>query len=121
MDWVPVARDFSRHVYHSARWAAIRDLAMKREVTTQGFVPSGMCELCFSHGLYRPAKVVHHIVHITPENVDDPGVTLNADNLMRLCQDCHAAVHSSADYDGPSRYHFDEAGNIVRDDDGWLY
>lgn len=56
-------------------------------------VPPGMCERCFYLGKLTPARVVHHKKHITPENVGDPKVTLAYDNLMRLCQDCHAYVH----------------------------
>lgn len=116
-----MARDFSRHIYHSARWQGIQSLAMQRTETTVGMVPPNMCERCYQHGLIKPAKVVHHITWITPENVDDPSVTLNLDNLMRLCQDCHAAVHSKNPDEAPRRYLFDEQGNIVRKEDTWLY
>jgi 5-methylcytosine-specific restriction endonuclease McrA len=50
--------------------------------------------------------------------VDDPHITLNFDNFQRLCQDCHAAVHSSTP---ESRVTFDENGNIVwKETDGGL-
>ena len=55
-----------------------------------------------------PAKVVHHKVHLTPANIDDPHVALNYDNFQRLCQDCHAFVHSSQD---EPRVVFDDQGN----------
>ena len=115
-----MARDFSKKVYHSALWLHIADVAMKRTETTTGVVPPGMCERCYQHGLLRPAKLIHHITPITPYNVNDASVTLNLDNLMRLCQDCHAAVHSCRD-DGPRRYRVDEHGNIVRNEEQWLY
>lgn len=94
---------------------------MTRTDTTTGQVPSGMCERCYHHGFLNPAKVVHHITHVSPENVDDPSVTLNLDNLMRLCQDCHAAVHSKNADIGPRRYRFDENGNLVREEDTWQW
>lgn len=61
----------------------------------------------------RPAKVVHHKIHLTPQNISDPSVTLAFDNFQRLCQDCHAAVHTGYE---PPRYTFDENGDIVRRD-----
>lgn len=116
-----MAREFSKHIYKSARWQKLQRFAMERRETTTGLVPPGMCERCYQHGLIRPAKVVHHVTWITPENVNDPSVTLNADNLMRLCQDCHAAAHSSTPDEGPPRYGFDENGNIIRKEDTWRW
>jgi len=53
----------------------------------------GLCQICFSRGLIEPAVHVHHKTHITPENVDDPNVTLNENNLMALCESCHQEQH----------------------------
>lgn len=53
----------------------------------------GLCERCLAKGLYTPGKVVHHKIHLTPENISDPRVALGWENLQLLCQDCHAAVH----------------------------
>ena len=86
-----------------------------------GRVPPGMCERCYAHGALVPAKVVHHITPISEDNVDDPNVTLNLDNLMRLCQDCHAVVHSSNKDAVRPRVAFDEHGNVIRRDDAWLF
>lgn len=79
-------------------------------VSPDRIVPPGLCELCFSRGIYKPAKLVHHIIHVSPENVDDPHITLNYDNFQRLCQDCHAEVHRGTP---ESRVTFDEHGNVV--------
>lgn len=73
-------------------------------------VPPGMCERCFANGDWTPAKVVHHIIHLSPENIDDPHVALSYDNFQRLCQDCHAAVHTDS---GEMRVTFDESGRVV--------
>lgn len=116
-----MAREFAKPLYHSARWLHLQKLAMERTETTTGSVPPGMCERCYEHGLLKPAKVVHHITHVSPENVGDPSVTLNLDNLMRLCQECHAAVHSSNPDQGPPRCGFDENGNVVFREDTWQW
>ena len=84
---------------------------MVRPVETPfGTVPPGMCERCYSNGVLRPAKVVHHVIHLNPKNINDPSVTLGFDNFQRLCQDCHAYVHTGYE---PPRYSFDENGDIV--------
>ena len=36
----------------------------------------------------RPLEV-HHKIPITPENVNNPQITLNWDNLELLCKTCH--------------------------------
>lgn len=76
-----------------------------------GIIPPLMCERCYEAGKLVPAKVVHHKVHLSPQNINDPNITLSFDNFQRLCQDCHAAVHSGQE---PMRMSFDEHGNVVR-------
>ena len=80
------------------------------EVPPSSVVPPGMCERCFVMGRLTPAKVVHHKVHLTPTNVTDPHVGLAYDNLQRLCQDCHADVHSGS---SGRRAEFDDDGMVV--------
>ncbi|MED4530925.1 HNH endonuclease [Metabacillus fastidiosus] len=48
----------------------------------------GLCERCTG-----PGKIVHHKKYITPENIDDPIITLSFSNLELLCQDCHNREH----------------------------
>lgn len=55
----------------------------------------GLCERCLAAGIYKPGKVVHHRVHLTDDNVSNPTVSLNPENLELLCQDCHNAEHHS--------------------------
>lgn len=89
---------------------------MERVIDTPfGLVPPMMCERCFANGKLVPAKVVHHVIHLNPENINDPHITLSYDNFQRLCQDCHAAVHTG--YERP-RYTFDEDGNLVSREEG---
>jgi len=53
----------------------------------------GLCELCAKKGLIVPAVHVHHKIHITPDNLDNPAITLDHSNLMALCEACHAEQH----------------------------
>ena len=52
-----------------------------------------LCEVCRKKGLIVPATQVHHKHPITPENLKDPRITLNYENLMALCDECHQAQH----------------------------
>ena len=72
-------------------------------------------------GELKPADVVHHKIPLTPENVDDPDISLNPDRLIALCDDCHTEVHrmlgvgamNGRKEDEP-RVGFDADGNVVR-------
>lgn len=50
---------------------------------------SYLCRRCFA-----PAEEVHHITHLTEENINDVSISLNPENLMALCRDCHQREHS---------------------------
>ena len=59
----------------------------------------------------EPGIIVHHKKHITPENINNPRVTLSFDNLELLCARHHNEEHKSK-YE--KRYRFDEYGNIIQ-------
>lgn len=69
----------------------------------------GLCEVCLSRGIIRHGDTVHHKIHLTPENINDPEVTLNDDNLQLVCRDCHAEIHKKKE----KRYRVTESGKIV--------
>jgi 5-methylcytosine-specific restriction endonuclease McrA len=60
-------------------------------------------------GLMVPAEIVHHKVHLTPENINDPSVSLAWENLEALCRECHAEEHTGH----PKRFKVDENGRII--------
>lgn len=69
----------------------------------------------------RPATEVHHIIHLSPSNIWDPAVSLNPENLMSVCRDCHFEEHrgehargrEAAEKAGGYPYRFDENGMLV--------
>lgn len=69
----------------------------------------GLCEICLAKGVYKPGEIVHHKVHISPQNITDPTVTLNWDNLQLVCRDCHAKIHDSR----KRRYKLDDLGRVI--------
>lgn len=95
-----MARDFARALYKSKAWKSLREAYMQKPVAClDGRVcPPGMCERCFERGKLVPAEICHHIIHLNRDNVGDPNISLNPDNLMRVCRDCHAEIHYPDDY-----------------------
>ena len=66
-----------------------------------------------------PAKEVHHIRHLDPKNIWNPEITLNPDNLISLCHECHHQEHKGEHGGGRKKeeeypYEFDENGQLVR-------
>jgi 5-methylcytosine-specific restriction endonuclease McrA len=67
----------------------------------------GLCERCLSKGLIVPGAEVHHKIRLTPDNIDDPAIALNWDNLELLCKQCHLEEHQQ------KRWRADETGHIA--------
>lgn len=93
-------KEFAEQFYKSKAWQKCRAEYVKRA--------RGLCEVCLSKGLYRPGEIVHHKTPLTPENIHDPAVTINWDNLLLLCRDCHAVAHKPS-----KRYKVDELGRVI--------
>lgn len=100
-----MARPFAEQFYSSMAWQNCRDAYRKSR--------RGLCELCLAKGIITAGVIVHHKKHITPQNISDPNITLNWDNLQLLCAEHHAEVHKKRD---GQRYVFDPYGNCVVDD-----
>lgn len=97
-----MAREFARQFYKSAAWQQARKLALIRD--------HGMCQ---TPGCFMPAEEVHHIIELTPNNISDPRIALNLDNLKCLCRECHMRIHRG---ESVERYHFDAMGNMIIDE-----
>ena len=69
----------------------------------------GLCERCG-----RPGKIVHHKIYLTPENINDPYITLSFENLELLCSSCHNKEHHSTDVTAEGLC-FNEHGELVVD------
>lgn len=95
-------KEYAKDFYKSAAWKRARQTVIKRA--------NGLCERCRAAGLYRPGVIVHHKDYITPENIHNPGVTLNLDNLEYLCEDCHNKEHKAKPN---NRYRFNSDGKLL--------
>lgn len=92
-------QDFARKFYLSKAWRETRDYIFKRDM--------GLCVRCG-----KPGAIVHHKTHLTPQNIDNPSITLSEDNLELLCRECHAIAHM-AQPTTASGLMFDDEGNLV--------
>lgn len=93
-------KDFAKSFYKSPAWQNARKSYMKSV--------GGLCEKCRKAGIYKAGEIVHHKIHITPDNIDDPDITLNWDNLELLCRECHYLMHN----DSKRRYIVDASGKV---------
>lgn len=104
-----MAREFAKRFYKSKSWKATRQAYFESR--------HGLCERCYRRGIVKRGEIVHHKMHLTPENIDKPDVTLSFANLELLCRDCHAEEHPEiygSRTTRPQRVAFDEEGNVIR-------
>lgn len=94
-----MAREFAKSLYNSREWNKVRAYCLMRD--------KYLCQDCG-----RPAEEVHHKEYLTPQNIGDISVSLNPDNLVSLCRDCHLARHKREQNVLP-KIVFDENGNAV--------
>lgn len=52
---------------------------------------------------------MHHKIYLTPENINDPSVTLSWENLELVCRECHAEEHTGIQ----KRYKIDDTGRVT--------
>ena len=68
-----------------------------------------LCERCLKHGLIVPAKIVHHKIELTPDNITNPDITLNFNNLEAVCRECHSDIHKRRE----KRFKIMEDGRVI--------
>lgn len=98
-------RDIKQEFYHSSVWKKCR----------AGYISSvhGICERCG-----KPGNIVHHKNKITVENINDPEITLNHNNLECVCITCHNIDEQNehgrhTDRIKYTEYTFDLMGNVI--------
>lgn len=70
-----------------------------------------LCEQCGNY-----ATEVHHRIHLNKNNISNPSIALNEDNLILLCHDCHNKEHNRfSNKNKPNRtVEFNADGTIKR-------
>jgi 5-methylcytosine-specific restriction endonuclease McrA len=102
-----MAKEYAKSFYNSKAWKRVRKAYFNSQY--------GLCEICLKNGEHTPGDIVHHIKHITPENINDPEITLNFNNLQLLCHDHHNKIHSTSEVTKEG-YRFNVKGKLVKDE-----
>ena len=101
-----MSKEFARAFYDSPAWRHTR----RAYASSVG----NLCERCLRSGRYVPGVIVHHINHLTPENITNPDIALDWSNLELVCRDCHAEIHEAETHRrAPRRYRVDKTGRVV--------
>ena len=82
--------------YKSNAWKLAREIKIREA--------NGRCERCGALG-----EEVHHKIRLTVQNVNDPTISLNQDNLELLCKKCHNTEHKRFS----KSQQFDKNGNLI--------
>ncbi|MDD3173367.1 MAG: hypothetical protein PHF63_06875 [Herbinix sp.] len=99
-----MAQEFAKPFYNSKAWRECRASFIAKRSALDG----GMCMTCHM----ELGKIVHHKTWLTPENISNPMITLNHDNLKYDCQTCHNQEKEGKEIEQP-RYFFGENGEII--------
>lgn len=105
-----MARDFAKKFYASKQW----------KKTRQVYIESvhGLCEDCLDDGKINTGYIVHHKTTLTPDNINDPYITLHFDNLRYLCLVCHNKTHGHGECKVTrDDVMFNEYGELVKVED----
>lgn len=76
-----MARQGVRAFYDSPAWKKQRMFILQRDHFT-----------CQEKGCHRLATEVHHKIELNEQNINDLNITLNENNLISLCHDCHTRI-----------------------------
>ena len=94
-------KEYAKGFYKSATWERCKNAYIKSV--------GGLCERCLENGIVKAGVIVHHRKYITPDNISDPNITTDFNNLELLCQDCHNKEHQRK----KRRYTVDNFGRVL--------
>lgn len=95
-----MAKSWAKAFYNSRAWQTARRIALKRDHYT-------------CHDCYARASEVHHIQELTPDNINDPHISLNPDNLVSYCHACHTKITQGDTGDLNDGLCFDDNGQVI--------
>ena len=94
-------KEFAKDFYNSPAW--------KRTRAAYRLAVGGLCDICWSKGIAKAGEIVHHKEPLTPQNINDPHITLDWNNLQLVCRECHSSIHDRRE----RRYKIDELGRVI--------
>mgnify|MGYP000647991802 CR=1 FL=1 len=99
-----MAKEFAKKFYNSKQWKKCRGAY----ITHRKAIDGGMCETCHE----VPGYIVHHKIELTPDNINNPDISLSFDNLKYDCHICHNKENKKKEISGLTMYTF-LGGEIV--------
>ena len=91
-----MAQSWAMELYQSKAWHDLRQvLILQRGLR---------CEECGKLVPLPSMLIGDHVQELTPENVHDPAVALNPDNVRLICADCHNKKHQRFGYNSHTVY-----------------
>lgn len=102
-----MAKEYARAFYKSKAWISCR----KAYISQRTMIDGGMCERCHD----KPGYILHHKISLTPQNINNPEITLNHCNLEYVCKDCHDNIHFNDIHNKTNRCiaMFDDNGQVI--------
>lgn len=79
-----------KQFYRSKEWIVFRKLIILER--------GPKCEECGKKIVESKDIIIHHIIELTKENVNDTSISLNPDNVEIVCFDCHNKIHKRFGY-----------------------
>ena len=76
-----MAKEWAKAFYNSKNWIKCRDAYIADRISTDG----GVCEECRQQQGY----IVHHEITLTPDNINNPNISLSHQHMKYVCKDCH--------------------------------
>lgn len=95
-----MAKEWAKRFYKSKAWRECRQSYMSKV--------HGLCEHCSGIGY-----ILDHIKELNPNNINDPNITLNHENLQFLCLPCHNTKTFQKYSPIREGCYFDSDGNIL--------
>lgn len=100
-----MAQEWAKGFYNSKAWQVCRKSYISKRICLDG----GLCERCHE----APGYILHHKIHLTETNIQNPDIALNHCNLEYLCKKCHDNEHFCEIHDTKQAVSLDCNGRIV--------
>lgn len=89
--------------YRSDAWQNLRRVLMMERRDECGIL---RCEHCGEPLVKAYDIVAHHVIELTEDNVSDPEIALNPDNIMLVHHECHNQIHDRFGYEPDKRVYY---------------
>lgn len=77
--------------YRQARWINLRKILLQERLNEEGML---ICDHCGKPILHNYDAILHHKTELTPQNINDPNIAYNPENLAFVHAKCHNEIHN---------------------------